>query len=91
MANPYPSFAQGMARERGGSAVGAFSITPSNTVPLANPTSGIYVGVGGDLAVEMLDGSTVTFVGVADASWLPIRVSKVLSTGTGAASLVGLV
>ena len=66
---------------------GAFSITPSNTTRLF--ATGLYVGVGGDVAVEGEDTDTVTFVGVPAGAVLPIRVNRVLSTGTTATDIVG--
>lgn len=69
----------------------------------ANPTTGaavvpsdvtvldfkaLWVGGGGALVVEM-NGVNVTLAAVPAGSWLPIRVQKVLSTGTGATAIVG--
>ena len=85
----YPSGTLGMGREKGGSAVSAWTISPSDSTVFDLPTSGIYIGTGGDLVVVMLDGVTATFPGVPDGSLLPIRVSKVLAATT-ARSLVGL-
>lgn len=49
---------------------------------------GLYVGATGDVAVEMVGGGTVTFVGVQGV--LPVRPRRVLSAGTTAASIVVL-
>jgi len=49
----------------------------------------IYVGTSGDLAVTMLIGeNNVTFPNVVSGTVLPIKVSKVLSTGTTATDIV---
>ncbi|HEX5305756.1 MAG TPA: hypothetical protein VFW82_06715 [Dyella sp.] len=71
-------------------ATDAAAITPSDTTDLTNTTRAIYVGTGGDLKVKMRGGQTVTFKAVPQGSTLPLRVLRVLSTGTTAADLVGL-
>lgn len=68
----------------------AAAITPSDTTDIAVVTRAIYVGTGGDLKVTMRGGQTVTFKAVQGGTLLPIRVSRVLSTGTTAANLVGV-
>lgn len=67
----------------------AFAITPDDDADLTAVTRGIWVGVGGDLAVIMQGGEEVTFTGIADGTLLPIRVSRVLETSS-ADFLVGL-
>jgi len=71
-------------------AVRAFAITPSDDDDLHEITRGIYVGVSGDLTVEM-NGVNITFVDIAAGVIHPIRVTKVLDTGTDATDIVGLV
>jgi hypothetical protein len=71
------------------SAYDAVAITPSNTTVL-RPTRGIYVGTGGNIAVQMALGNTVTLVGVLGGSILPIQVVKVFSTNTTASNMVAL-
>ena len=72
-------------------ACNAAAITPHNTNTLTYVTRAIYVGVAGDVKVDMvgLTGSGVTFsnlpVGIH-----PLRVTKVYSTGTTATNLVAL-
>lgn len=67
---------------------GARVITPSDSTIL-EITRGIYVGVSGDIVVEMADGQQVTFVGVPAGIILPIQVSKVRAA-TSASSLLAL-
>lgn len=67
-----------------------FAVTKSDSTVFTQPTRGLYVGGGGDVAVRMVSGAAVTFVGVPTGSVLPIRVDKVLSTGTDATDIVGL-
>jgi len=67
----------------------ATEITPAD-VDLPFKTRGIYVGVSGDLAVVMADSkNTVTFVGVAAGSVLPLMVTqiKAATTATGVIAL----
>lgn len=65
----------------------AFDIIPQ--VDLATITRAVYVGVKGDLAVEMKNGAVVTFKNVPSGTVLPIRIRKVLMTST-ASSILGL-
>ncbi|MHA2047208.1 MAG: spike base protein, RCAP_Rcc01079 family [Candidatus Thorarchaeota archaeon] len=71
-------------------AAGAASITPDDNADLSEVTRGIWVGVQGDLKVDMADGDTVTFVAMAAGIVHPIQVRKVYSTGTSATSIVGI-
>lgn len=86
MADAFSSLATGIA----GPASSAFAITKSDATVFAQPTRGLWVGGTGDVAVRMLDQTTVTFVGVPAGVYLPVRVDKVLSTGTSATNIVGL-
>jgi len=55
-----------------------------------NKAAVLYVGVAGNLTVEMAySGQTLTFVGAANG-YHPIQVNKVLSTGTAADSIIAL-
>ena len=69
----------------------AWEITPSDEtmVPRA-PTRALYIGVGGNLTVDMGAGRSVTFVGVLGGTILPIRVDMVFATGTTATDIIGL-
>jgi hypothetical protein len=70
----------------------AFAITPDDSSELAHVVRAIYVGGGGDVAIVCEDNaSPVTFVAVPAGQILPVRVRKVLSTGTTATDIVGLV
>ena len=72
------------------SAHSAGAVTPSDSTVL-NPTRGLYVGTGGDVAVQMANQTTsVIFPDVLGGSILPIQVVKVLSTGTTASGMVAL-
>lgn len=48
----------------------------------------LYVGGTGNVAVETVGGDQVTFVGVVAGSWMPVKVNKVLATGTDATDIL---
>ena len=80
-------------RSKGGlgePAVHGYAITPYNNTDLAYTTRGLWVGGAGAVKVTLYGGDTVTLSGVAAGTLLPIRVTKVFSTGTDATLLVGL-
>lgn len=67
----------------------AAAVTPHDTNRIS-PTRGLYVGVSGDVKVIMLDGTTVTFTGLAAGVIHPITCVLVCSTGTTATNIVAL-
>ena len=82
------------------SAVGAELVSLSDDttgVPSATDVNGnaltprgVYVGVAGDLTVDMADGITSILFKNVPVGVFPIAVSKIYKTGTGASSLVFL-
>jgi len=66
----------------------ALAITPNDGVDLAYVSRAIFLGTGGDLTVLMADGSPASFVNMAPG-WHPIRVGRVMATGTTADHIVG--
>lgn len=82
---------KGIAPATDSPAIDAFSIVPDDSLELSELTRAVYVGQGGTLVVTTKEGTTVTFENVASGVFLPLRLSKVLATGTTAQSLVGLV
>ena len=69
----------------------AAAVTKSDATVLSPVPRALYIGVGGDVVVTMAaDGSDVTFANVPTGTKLPVRVSKVKSTGTTASSIVAL-
>ena len=69
----------------------AVTVTKSDTTDLGK-TRAIFVGTQGDLAVLMAgDASTaVTLKNIANGTYLPISVRKVMSTNTSASDIVAL-
>lgn len=65
----------------------AVAITPTDGATIAE-TRGLHVGVSGNVAVRMVSGASVTFVGVQGV--LPVQVDQVSSTGTTATNIVAL-
>jgi hypothetical protein len=76
---------------------GAFAITPADGSDLSKKAYGLYVGGAGDVAVHMVnedageEDTSVVFAGCPAGMILPIIVRRVLSTGTTATNLIGLV
>ena len=68
----------------------AVAIQPQNDADLAVVTRALYVGTPGDVTVRMLDGGVVTLANVPGGSMLPLRVDRVLATGTSAGAILGL-
>ncbi len=67
----------------------AVAVTPSDSTILPT-TRALYVGVTGNIAVQMADDeNTLTFANVP-VGILPIQVIKVLSTGTTATNIIAL-
>lgn len=71
-------------------ATGAFDITPADATDLQTSVRAIYVGGTGDIKVDHVDGSTVTYTGV-EVGIFPVQVNRVYATGTTATSLIGMV
>ncbi|MEQ9146585.1 MAG: hypothetical protein RLO08_19720 [Parvibaculaceae bacterium] len=68
----------------------AFAVTPSDVADLPETTRAIYVGVAGDLGLDMKEGGSVVFQNVAAGSVLAVRAHRVKATGTTADGIVGL-
>jgi hypothetical protein len=76
----------------------AFVITPSDSENLSISVRGLYIGVGGNLHVQMHGGANnvanpganVVFVNVVAGTVIPIRVDTVMATSTSAGHIVGL-
>lgn len=69
----------------------AFAITPSDGVDLATLPRYLYVGTGGDVVVVTKSGATVAFRSVPTGGYVLVRAVRVLSNGTTASNIVGIV
>jgi hypothetical protein len=67
---------------------GGLETTGSNTAYLPFIAGGLYVGTPGDLKVETVDGSVLTFVSAS--GFIPGIVTKVFLTGTSAQNIIAL-
>lgn len=65
------------------------AVTPSDATVLA-PTTALWIGGTGTLAVQMADGTSGTFSAVPAGYLLPVSVTKVKSTGTSATLILAL-
>ncbi len=65
-------------------------ITPNDTQMLSQVTRGLYLGTGGDVALMLAGGDTLTFKNLAGGIIHPLRVAKVLATGTTAQDIIGV-
>ena len=74
-------------------ATSAFAITPDDDTDLAVTPRALWTGAGGTIVCIMAgDAESITLTDVAAGCILPIRVKRVLETGTTASmGLVGLV
>lgn len=80
----------GMIEGMIGPADNLVAITPNDSTDLVNVSRAIYVGGAGDLVVTPYGGGSNVTLAVVAGAVLPIRVSRVLSTGTTATGLVNL-
>jgi hypothetical protein len=85
MADTFDGFRGGL----GSPMTDGVAVTASDSTVLTT-TRAIFVGGAGNLAVVMSNGTTVTLTGVTAGSWLPLRVTKVKSTGTTATNIAAL-
>ena len=53
-------------------------------------TRALYVGTSGDVTVEMAGGQVLTFTGVPGGTILPLRITRLLQSGTTAGAVVGI-
>lgn len=74
-----------------GPASHGFAVTPSDSTLLSETTRGLYVGTTGNIAGLMLSGASVTFTSVPAGAVLPVRLTKIMATGTTASNIVALV
>jgi hypothetical protein len=61
----------------------------SDTVDLTNPTKCIYVGVAGDVKVDMVGSGTVVFKAMPLGMYR-LQVKRLYSTGTTSTNVMGL-
>lgn len=68
----------------------AEQVTASDGTDLVYVSRALFVGGAGAVCVITANGETVTFTGVVAGTVLPMRVSRVKSTGTTATNIVAM-
>jgi len=71
------------------SAYRGVALTKSDTAVIPN-TKGLHIGVGGDIAVTMNDGSIVTYKNCISGLVYPYQITQLRSTNTTATDVVAL-
>jgi len=69
---------------------GGYAITPDDDADLPKVTRAVMVAEGGDLSVAMLDGTALVLPALVPGAIYPVRLTRVNSSGTTAAGVVGL-
>lgn len=68
----------------------AAAVTPSDSTDLANTTRALYIGSQGTITVRMAGSGNDVQFHLEKHEMLPIRVIRVLATGTSASNIVAL-
>lgn len=69
----------------------AVAVTPSDTVDLSYTTKGLWVGTAGTIKVNMSgSGTAVSFLAVANGTWIPGAFTRVYNTDTSADDIVAM-
>ncbi len=68
----------------------AAEVTPNDSTDMGFTCRSLYVGVSGDVAVHMAGEATPVIFKSVPIGVLPIRVDRVLATGTTASDIVAL-
>lgn len=71
-------------------ATGGQDITPSDGTDLTIFSRALWVGGAGSLRVITVEDDTINLVGIPAGTLMPIRVKRVLATGTTATAIVAL-
>lgn len=73
-----------------GGATDALAVTPNDSTDLSQAARALYIGGAGNVVVDTLDGTTITFSGATAGSVIPCAVKRVRSTSTTATNIVAL-
>jgi hypothetical protein len=68
----------------------ALAVTPNNDADLPLRARSLYIGGAGNIALVTVGGSSITFNNIPAGFILPVRVARVLATGTTATQIVSL-
>lgn len=75
---------------RSNPAESAVAVTPSDTTAFGTLCRALFVGGAGNVSLVMSDGSAIVFYGLNAGTILPVRGTRVNSTGTTATNIVAL-
>src|SRR5882724_7724927 len=89
-ANPGMGPVEGAVELLGGSLSQAAVVSPSDTVDLTTPTKRLYVGVAGDVKVDMVTTGTAIVFKALPIGFHNIQAKSIYSTGTAATNMVAL-
>lgn len=79
-----------MATDMGSPASHGAAITGNDGTDLSSPARSLYIGVAGNLTVQMYpNGELVTFTNVP-VGILPVQVKRLMATGLSASGIVAL-
>jgi hypothetical protein len=79
------------AINQSGPFTGALAVTTSDSADLPSaPCRGLYIGVTGDVAVQMPQTGTAVFKAVPAGTVLPVVVQRVMATSTTATNILAL-
>lgn len=78
----------GQSYQENGQFSGGLETTGSNSSELSFVARGLYIGTSGNLKVDTIDGSTLTFVSAS--GFIPGMVKKIYVTGTTATNIIAL-
>ena len=66
------------------------AVTPSDSAELTTQARALWVGAAGNIALVTTAGTSLTFVGIAAGTLLPIQCKQVKASSTTATSIVAL-
>jgi hypothetical protein len=72
------------------SPTGAAAVVAGQNLQRGEAYCTLFVGTGGDVEVETVDGDTVTFTNVPNGTHLHIQVTQVVSLASGAGDVIAL-
>lgn len=71
--------------------IDGFSITPNDAADVQEVTRAVMVSTMGNLTCTLKGGSTMTLTSLVPGVMYPLRVIRILTSGTTATGIVGLV
>jgi len=73
-----------------GPLIGGFDVTPDDGADLPTLPRALMIAGGGDVALVLKDGTSLILPGLAVGVIYPVRVRRILATGTTATGIRGL-